>query len=147
MNKASSTQTFELCVQPLPDGTYGLALYRSPVGATTNGGPECVARIRGDALRAVIEPVLSAIRRAGYKPSDLGPSRRQPFRIGEEDGVRLGVLFLALRPLRKASRMEAVLNAVRGMADEELYYWYSKATAIDAGRRAQRALRTLVAEE
>ena len=80
--------------------------------------------------------MLSAIRRGGYRPSDLRPTRRQPFRLDEEDGVRLGLLFLALHPLKKPSRMEALVDGIRTMADEELYYWYSKSTSPTDGRRA-----------
>ena len=147
MTRPGPERAFELRVQPESQGEYALKLFQSPAGRTTNGHMECVARIHGDPLRIVIEPVLAAIRRAGYRPSDLRPTRREPFRIDEEDGVRLGLLFLALHPIRKPSRMEAMVEGIRVMADEELYYWYSKATATPYGLRAQRALRTLIAEE
>ncbi len=147
MSRRSASREFELRVAPLRGGAYGLGVYRAPAGPAGNGDLECVVRIKGDPLRAAIEPVLSTIRRAGYKPSDLRPTRRNPFRLPEDDGVRLGLLFLALRPLRKTSRMAALVDGIRVMADEEIYYWYSKATAARDGLRAQRALRTLIAEE
>ncbi|CAN5812793.1 hypothetical protein BH23GEM7_BH23GEM7_14230 [soil metagenome] len=147
MSTPARSRAFELRVLPLGEGAYALGLFQSPAGPAANGDLECVARLQGDPLRTVIEPVLSALKRAGYRPTDLRPARREPFRLAEMDGVRLGLLFLALRPLRKPSRMEAVVERIRTMADEELYYWYSKSTAPREGRRAQRALRTLVAEE
>ena len=39
---------------------------------------------------------LEALRQNGYAATDLSPSRREPFILKEEDGVRLGLLFLAL---------------------------------------------------
>jgi hypothetical protein len=33
------------------------------------------------------------------------------------------------------------------MTDEEAYYWFSKSTAATTARRAQRAMRVLLAEE
>jgi hypothetical protein len=147
MSATRESRHFELRVAPQPEGGYALHLFQSLAGRNTNGQLECVARVHGDPLRVAIESVLSAIRRAGSRASDLRPTRREPFRLSEEDGVRLGLLFLALQPLRKPSRMEAVSDGIRTMADEELYYWYSKATAARDGRRAQRALRTMIARE
>ena len=61
--------------------------------------------------------------------------------------MRLGLLFLAVKPLRKVTRMASISEQVRGMADEEAYYWFSKATDGATARRAQRAMRVLLAEE
>jgi hypothetical protein len=43
--------------------------------------------------------------------------------------------------------MTSISEQVRGMTDEEAYYWFSKTTAAKTARRAQRALRVLFAEE
>lgn len=147
MRNGAAHRTFELRVLPATRDAYALGLFHSG-GATPPAAPlECVARLHGDPLRTVVGPVLAALKRAGYRPTDLRPTRAQPFRLEEEDGVRLGLLFLALKPLRKPSRMEAIVERIGAMADEELYYWYSKMTAPGDGSRARRALRTLVAEE
>lgn len=153
MSPHAEGRTFELRVQP--DGTdgYAVALWqrRNGVGrpghVATDETLERVVVLGGDRLRLVIEPVLGAIKRAGYKGSDLRAGREEPFRLGEEDGVRLGLLFLAVKPLRKPARVERVAERVRGMAQEEMYYWFSKSTAATDGRRAQRALRLLIAED
>lgn len=42
--------------------------------------------------------------------------------------------------------MEAISNAIWAMSPEEAYYWFSKCTDLLTARRAQRALRTLLAE-
>ena len=132
---------------------YALALWQRrnsagrPGHLTTDATLERVVVLGGDRLRLVIESVLVAIKRAGYKGSDLRSGRSEPFRLDEEDGVRLGLLFLAVKPLRKPSRVERVAERIRGMAQEEMYYWFSKSTALMDGRRAQRALRILIAED
>ena len=38
-------------------------------------------------------------------------------------GGGLGLLFLAVKPLRKVARMTSISEQVRGMTDEEAYYW------------------------
>ncbi len=52
----------------------------------------------GSVLRAVSDQVLDALKRSGYRATDLGASRREPFALSEEAGVRLGLLFLAIKP-------------------------------------------------
>ena len=58
--------------------------------------------------------------------------------------MRLGLVMLAVKPLSKASRIEAISHGIRTMPPEEAYYWYSKCTARDASERAQKALRVLL---
>jgi len=53
-------------------------------------------------------------------------------------------VLLALKPLRKTTRMERIAEAVQQMPDEETYYWFSKTTS---ARSAQRAVRVLLGEE
>ena len=140
--------TFELRVLPRGDIGYGLALFRpashSQGGASTD---ELVVRIWGNPLRGIVDQVLAAIRRAGYRTTDLKPTRRAPFLLIEEDGVRLGLLFLALKPLRKHRRIEEVSRAIATMEREEAYYWFSKGTAGADLFRVQRALRIMVSDE
>ncbi len=145
---------YELRVVP-PERTgkragYGLALYQSRLSS----GPseehaelEKVVQVWGDPLRSIMEPVLGALKRGGYRATDLGPKRRAPFKLSEEDAVRIGLLFQAVKPLRKASRIESISEHVRGMEPEELYYWFSKTASSASARRAQRALRILMSEE
>lgn len=140
---------FELRIIPRDRDTYGLALYQSRVGnPSTNGHAESrVVQVWGDPLKAVIDHVLDAVRRSGYRASDLSRLRKAPFSLREEDGVRLGLLFLAVKPLRKLARVEAISERLRGMEPEELFYWFSKTTAPAEGRKAQRALRVLIADK
>lgn len=101
----------------------------------------------GDALCALADLVLDTLRQNGYKATDLAPTRRVPFKLDETSGVRLGLIFLAAKPLTKTSRIEQISQGVRAMTGEELFYWYSKCTAGPAIERAQKALRVLLADE
>jgi hypothetical protein len=146
-----SSKPFELRVEPEKSHEYALALYRIPArGNHVNGSKDqwqLVARIRGTPLRSILDQFLSAIKRAGYRASDLSLGRKTPFHLDEESGVRLGLLMLAVKPLRKPSRMSDISEQVHAMAEEEAYYWFSKSTDERVGRRSQRAMRILLAKE
>lgn len=151
---AKPRRHYELRVVP-PERTgkragYGLALYQSRVRSSQRDDEhdmERIVQLWGDPLRSVMEPVLAAIKRAGYRATDIGPTRRAPFQLSEEDAVRLGLLFQAVKPLRKTSRIESISEHVRSMEPEEVLYWFSKTASNSSANRAQRALRILMAEE
>lgn len=142
---------FELRVISNGGREYGLALYQrrvsGPRSASENDHWQMLVQVHGTPLQAVMDQVLAAIKQAGYRPSDLSRSRHAPFSLQEALGVRLGLLFLAVKPLRKVARMSEICERVRAMPDEEAYYWFSKTTVSQAGRRAQKALRILLAHE
>jgi len=160
-----SVRSFELRVIPLDSpvaaqhgaGEYGLALNQTtplphPEGARGSARvrgeePRPLVRIWGTTFRAIVDRVLAALKDNGYRASELSRTRKAPFLLSEESGVRLGLLFLAAKPLRKLSRMEAISNAIWAMSPEEAYYWFSKCTDGATGRRARRALRLLLATE
>jgi len=146
-----SRKTFELRVEPGQATDYGLVLYRLPArgeGQNGDGGDwQAVVRVQGVPMRAVIDQILATIKQAGYRPSDLARSRKVPFHLTEEQGVRLGLVMLAVKPLRKTSRMAEVSEHIQAMTAEEAYYWFSKVTDTRQGRRSQKALRILLAKE
>lgn len=140
--------SFALVVESPDERNYVLVLYQWPVKANgVPSEPKRVAALSGDNLRAVADHVLEALRHSGYRVTDLSPRRREPFWMGEEAGVRLGLLFLSVAPLSRMDRVEAISRELRMMSSEEAYYWYSKCTAAKAGTRAQRALRMMLAAE
>jgi hypothetical protein len=94
--------------------------------------------------------ILELLRQNGHPPSALGKGKERHLPLQEEQGVRLGLLFQTLKPLRKSERMEAAMEGIRRMTAEEAFYWFSKTAngAVNAvHRRALRALRLLLAEE
>jgi hypothetical protein len=145
---------FELRAQRNGESQYGLALFQKPHRRQDQNGKSeawqvvvVVVRVYGQPLKAVLDQVLGAIKKAGYKPSDLSRSRGKPFSLPESLGVRLGPLFLAVKPLRKTTRMGDISEQILGMTDEEAYYWFSKITDSQRGRRSQKAMRILLAKE
>lgn len=148
MTTIATAAQFELRVRRRGDTAYGLSLHQMLPGSPGESEDRTlVVHLWGDPLRSVMDRILSAVRRAGYRPSDVQRGRREPFLLREEDGVRLGLLFLAIKPLRKPSRIEAISEHLSTMEAEEVYYWFSKATSLTRGRRAARAFRILLAEE
>lgn len=142
---------FELRVMANGVAQYGLALFqKSQRDRDANGQPEVpkmVVKLHGTPMKAVLDQVLSAIKQAGYKPSELSRSRAEPFDLSEELGVRLGLLFLSVKPLRKTSRMSDISEQIQGMTEEEPYYWFSRVTDAARSSRSQKALRILLAAE
>lgn len=140
---------FELHVFPDGADAYGLDLRQTPVGVPEGkeSRAESLVRLTGLPLRAVIQQVLQALKRNSYHPTELDRSRSQPFLLQEEDGVRLGLVMLAVKPMSRTDRIESVAAGIRAMEPEEAYYWFSKCVSPTWGTRAQSALRTLLTEE
>jgi hypothetical protein len=150
LNGTTPEKPFALHVQPLHGETtdYTLTL-RQRVLERPEATPrlETIVSLGGDSLRAVADHVIEALRKAEYRATDLSPTRQKPFYLPEEAGVRLGLVFLSVKPLTKYRRMEQISYGIRQMPAEEAYYWYSKCTAQDTAERAQKALRVLLAAE
>lgn len=160
-NLWGDTYPFELRLVPEIDSktnktSYRLGLYQrkvEPPSAQRNlfhqtpNQMERVVELGGVPLRAVADQVLEALRENGYKVTDLSTNRREPFSLQEETGVRLSLLFLAVKRVSKVSRIEVISAGIRDMTSEELYYWFSKCTSRAKAKRSQKALRTLLADE
>lgn len=150
LNGTTPEKPFALHVRTEPGGTtdYTLTL-RQRVTERPESEPrlETIVTLGGDPLRAVADHVIEALRKADYKATDLSPARQKPFYLPEEAGVRLGLVFLTVKPLTKYRRMEQISHGIRQMPSEEAYYWYSKCTAADTAERARQALRVLLAPE
>ena len=146
-----------LAVAPAGPGepAYRLALPQLEVEAPPDqrglyeAGPAATRRTRSWAVRRSAwwpTRCWSRCRDNGYKGTDLSGGRREPFTLAEESGVRLGLLFLAVRPITKVDRIEVISQGIRALTSEEAYYWYSKCTSGPAAERALRALRVLLAD-
>lgn len=148
-----SDKPFRLWVYPRPNGSYGLTLSQKVVvganPANNHGktGWRRVVRLWGLPLAGVAEDILTALKQSGYRPADLKRERRLPFEMPEEVGVRLGLLFMMVKPLSRGDRIEAIAQGVRAMPIEEAYYWFSKCSQPRLLYRARRALRILLAGE
>ena len=56
-------------------------------------------------------------------------------------------LFLPTKPLRKLVRIQGISGSIWAMSSEKAYYWFGKCTDLLASRRAERALRLLLAAD
>ncbi|MBX6754322.1 MAG: hypothetical protein IRY86_08825 [Thermorudis peleae] len=153
-------RAFRLRVEPLVGEAFRLTLWQqSPADNGRTPANRRIATLEGTPLLVAIDQVLELLRGEGYRELHGGGRQRtsvsqkhetgeiRELPLSETVGVRLGLLFLALRPLRRIERMERVAMGVRAMTDEEAYYWFSKCATRDTGRSARRALRLLLAEE
>lgn len=150
LNGTTSEKPFALHVQALAGAAtdYALTLLQRVVERPDSDPHlETVVALSGDNLRAVADHVIEALRKAEYKATDLSVTRHKPFYLPEEVGVRLGLVFLTVKPLTKIRRVEQISYGIRQMPSEEAYYWYSKCTAADTAERAQKGLRMLLAAE
>jgi hypothetical protein len=137
----------------IPEGGngYRVALYQwlRRNGDTERRAPGAMWEIElgGDPLRAVADHLLHALRASGYKATDLARAAgsEKPFYLDELTGLRLALILLAVKPLTRHDRIEAIGQGVQAMGDEEAYYWFSKCSAGPEALRAQKALRVLLA--
>jgi hypothetical protein len=145
-------QVFLLHIEPHKHGQLRLGLSQrrvdaNPAAAGAEAGPQRLSTLWGLPLEVAREDVVLALRKHRLPPSTLRTARKQPVELSEREGVRLGVLFAALKPLRKLKRMEDVRAGVHEMSDEEAAYWFAKLHLSGAERRAGHALRVLLAAE
>jgi hypothetical protein len=146
---AASGRAYRLLVEPTGGIGYSLRLEQARSFETSVVDIRVVGRASSTVVAACLDQVLDALRRAGHRSTELRPGSARVFELPEDAAVRIGLLFLALRPLSKTTRMEQVAEGIRRMAPEEAFYWFSKCatpTSTDA-RRAQHALRVLLAPE
>ena len=142
-----SKKPFHLHVVPSEQGLYGFELYQDQFKNRNGMDRFLVSKLDGTQLQSVTNRVLETLKKNGYRSIDLSRGRKAPFDLDEEAGVRLGLLFVAVKPLRKLARIEAISSSMNAMAAEEAYYWFAKCTSGEHKRRAQKSMRILLAEE
>ncbi|HOT93189.1 MAG TPA: hypothetical protein PLN71_16635, partial [Anaerolineae bacterium] len=151
---------FALYTLPDPAGGYRAVLYQWLNGRQTSHfayeqatkpASQALWSVDVDAqtLHATTEHLLAALRANGYKATDLARAvgSDKPFYLDEPTGLRLALILLAVKPLTRQDRIEAIGQGIQAMSAEEAYYWFSKCTAGPDAIRAQKALRVLLAEE
>lgn len=141
--------TFELRVRPT-EGGMKLELYQlPPQGTHVDSKAKLVSYVNEEELSLLQAAVAKALKHNKYAFSDLKRTRKVPFKLIEEDGIRLDLVFRAVKGIVKRSRIEEIMQGITSMGREEAYYWHAKTSSgMDAAdRRGIRALRTLLAEE
>ncbi len=146
-NKKGSIPTsyagmFELRVVPIDDGTYRLSLLEYPAFDSQQIGkriPIQRSSLRGWHLQLTEGSVRTALEGSGYKSGDLCWSRRAPFRLNEEEGMRLDLLFRSITGLSKRTKIEDLVLGLRHMGREEVADGHAKVTR-DNGTAAANGL-------
>ena len=140
---------FELRIVKVRDNEVALEVWQESMNGwpARRAEPVRVARLRGAALHHAWEDLMLMLHRLGVRAVSLSPAQRdRVLQAPEEVGVRVALLAATAAPLRKPARVEAVAGAIRRMSYEEACYWYAH-TRAEHGRRALKALRTLLAPE
>ena len=120
---------FELRVIPKDKGDYRLELWEPPANDTRppkGRKSKPLSTIDGWYMELSSINIRKALENNGYKNSDLKRTRRVPFRLTEEYGIRLDLVFKAVSGMRKRSRIEDVLHGIQEMSREEALYWHAK---------------------
>ncbi|MFH1931515.1 MAG: hypothetical protein ABIN18_08015 [Pseudomonadota bacterium] len=143
------SRQFELQVFKTKRDEMGLAFSEQPSISDKNTKRTKPKEIKawGLPLKVMTETLLKTLKKHSYQPTALSLKRKDPFILDETSGVRLGLFFFALKPLRKFSRMEDIITGIERMSDEEAYYWYAKCTNGRNAQRSRKALRILLSEE
>ena len=143
---------YRLQVRQLDEGEFACELRIDPI-PDTKAPPRrrstALSTISGWHLSVAEGYVKRSIKKEGYNPSDLKRSRKSPFILGEEQGVKFNLLFKAIRDLKKRSKIEEVILGIEEMSREEALYWHSKVEHDPAKgeQRGLKALRTLIGGE
>lgn len=140
---------FELRIFERKGNETGLAFHEQPSDRdkTPRGDRLKELRVWGLPLKVMTETLLRSLKKQGYRPTALSSRKKEPFLLDEAYGVRLGLFFFALKPLRKVVRMEEIIAGIDRMSDEEAYYWYAKCANGRNLQRSRKALRILLAGE
>jgi hypothetical protein len=121
--------SFELKVK-LVDEELILELFElPPEGERRNGvKPTMMSKLDAEQM-ALVQVLLSkALRNGGYSISDVKRTRKAPFKLKEEDGIRLDLAFRGSKGISKRSRIEDIVTGISSMGREEAYYWHAKVT-------------------
>lgn len=143
------SRQFELQVFKRKGDEMGLAFSEQPSKSNKKekNTKQREVKVWGLPLMVMTETILKTLKRQGYRPTALSSQRKAPFILDEISGVRLGLFFFALKPLRKVIRMEEIITGIDRMSDEEAYYWYAKCTNGRNAQKSRKALRILLASE
>lgn len=116
----------------------------SPVSPQV-AAPMRLAGLRGRNLDLVEHRVLKLLRQAGVRFAPLA-DRKEAHVLGEEDALRLGLLFRTLAPMRSRDNVRAVAEGIEAMGREEASYWLGMAMHRRNPRRVLTALRSLLTD-
>jgi len=87
-----------------------------------------VSHVKESQLPMVQGAIARALKNNKQTYSDVKRTRRLPFKLNEEDGVRMELIFKAVSSVKKRSKMEDIVLGIENMPREEAFYWHAKVT-------------------
>ena len=126
------SHNYELRVK-LEEDNMLLELYEMPpIGQQEKGRKaKRVSFVKESQLPLVQGALSRVLKNNKHTFSEVKRTRRVPFKLSEEDGVRLELIFRAISSVKKRSRIEDIVMGIENMPREEAYYWHAKVTKGD----------------
>lgn len=119
---------FELKVKAKED-EIRLELFQLPPKDTrVMGNSKLISSVDSSHFALVQSAVAKALKNNNYSFTDVKRTRKAPFRLEEEDGIRLDLVFRGTKGISKRSRVESIMLGIESMGREEAYYWHAKTT-------------------
>ena len=142
---ASSTPRYELRASKRGAGDLQLEVWQLPSPATPRlQHPRYVGGLGGRNMGLVEHRLLKQLRTAGKDVSAVRTGDERRHGLGEDDALRLGLMFRVLAPMRSRSNMRACAEGIEAMGKEEAAYWLGMAMHRKYPRRVLMALRFLL---
>lgn len=146
MSTAASVPIFEVRMVRHGAADMEIEVWQLPSPASPQlTAPVRVAGLRGRNLDLIEHRVLKLLRQAGVRFSPLS-DRKEAHGLGEDDALRLGLLFRTLAPMRSRDNVRAVADGIEAMGREEASYWLGMAMHRKNPRRVLTALRFLLTD-
>lgn len=103
-----------------------------------------IATLRGAHFSEVSTLVESVFRESGNEAATVCTGEPASVALPEGAGVRLSIVFRAMKPVRRRDRLRAIVRGVEKMSLGECYYWHAKCRSPTTASGAK-ALRELLA--
>jgi len=107
-----------------------LELYEMPpIGQQDKGRKGIkVSHVKESQLPMVQGAISRILKNNKYMYSEVKRTRKLPFKLNEEDGVRMELIFKAISSVKKRSKVEDIVLGIENMPREEAFYWHAKVT-------------------
>ena len=121
--------SYELRVKLEGEGML-LELYEMPpIGQQDKGRKGIkVSHVKESQLPMVQGAISRILKNNKYVYSEVKRTRKLPFKLNEEDGVRMELIFKAISSVKKRSKVEDIVLGIENMPREEAFYWHAKVT-------------------
>lgn len=138
---------YELRAHARGPGDLGLEVWQLPSPATPSlTAPRRIAGLAGKNLGVIEYRLLKGLRTQRIDLTGLRKDQRKDWILGEEQALRLGLLFRVLAPMRRRDYIGLCMAGIEAMGREEAAYWLGMAMHRKSPRRVLSALRTLLVD-